>query len=98
MLTAFLFKYMYLGFVSSPWSPITVSQGAKGNTMIPYWICQILIYATIFLLLPLLCGLMPFESPSEWSDHFLLLIVDPHSNIGVNPHFSRADYYSKSVI
>ncbi|RVX21459.1 Protein CPR-5 [Vitis vinifera] len=43
--------------------PITVSQGAKGNTMIPYWIRRTLFYAAILLFLPLLCGLMPFASP-----------------------------------
>lgn len=61
--------------------PITVSQGAKGNTMIPYWIRRTLFYAAILLFLPLLCGLMPFASPGEWKDRFLLLLADSLSNI-----------------
>lgn len=63
--------------------PISVSQGAKGNTLIPYWTRQIVFYATILLFLPLLCGLMPFASLSDWKDHFLLLVADSLSNIAV---------------
>ena len=61
--------------------PVTVSQESKGNTLIPYWIRRTLFYAAILLFLPLLCGLMPFASPGDWKDHFLLLVADSFSDI-----------------
>uniref|UniRef100_A0A5B7C7D2 Protein CPR-5-like n=1 Tax=Davidia involucrata TaxID=16924 RepID=A0A5B7C7D2_DAVIN len=56
--------------------PITVSQGARGNTIFPYWIRRSLFYATALLFLPLLCGFVPFASPGEWKDHFSSLVID----------------------
>lgn len=57
--------------------PITGSQVSTGkSTFFPYWIRRFLFYATSVLLLPLLCGLMPFAGPGEWKDHFYLLTTD----------------------
>ncbi|XP_051117368.1 protein CPR-5 isoform X2 [Andrographis paniculata] len=38
-------------------------------TMFPYWMRRTLFFTTL-IVLPLLCGLMPFASPPEWFDHF----------------------------
>ncbi|KAJ9170302.1 hypothetical protein P3X46_018421 [Hevea brasiliensis] len=55
---------------------VTVSQGEKPNATCPYWFRQILFYAVVLLFLPLCCGLLPFASPGEWKDHFLILATD----------------------
>ncbi|KAL6338724.1 hypothetical protein AAG906_023873 [Vitis piasezkii] len=78
--------------------PITVSQGAKGNTMIPYWIRRTLFYAAILLFLPLLCGLMPFASPAEiWNAekspcilHLLKVTVLPWESRNLAPTLCQA--------
>ncbi|KAG2711760.1 hypothetical protein I3760_04G091600 [Carya illinoinensis] len=56
--------------------PVNVSQGTKGNVILPYWIRRFLFYATLLLFLPLLCGLVPFASLGEWKDHFSLRVND----------------------
>ncbi|KAK9272132.1 hypothetical protein L1049_002502 [Liquidambar formosana] len=58
------------------YGPVTVSQGAKGSVIYPYWIRRFQFYAVVLLFLPLFCGLMPFASPGEWKDHFSLLVTD----------------------
>ncbi|CAK7337921.1 unnamed protein product [Dovyalis caffra] len=50
---------------------VAISRGTKPNTVCPYWLRQLLFYATSLLLLPLCCGLLPFAGPGEWADHFL---------------------------
>ncbi|KAK6922930.1 hypothetical protein RJ641_011234 [Dillenia turbinata] len=56
--------------------PITVSQDGKSSTIMPYWSRRTLFYATLLLLLPLLCGLMPFAGPREWKEHLFMLITN----------------------
>lgn len=56
--------------------PITVTERSKSSRIFPFWIRRFLFYATVLLFLPLLCGFMPFAGPSEWRDHFSLLILD----------------------
>lgn len=56
--------------------PVNVSQGAKRKAMIPYWVRRSLFYSTLLFIIPLVCGLMPFASPSEWKEHFSLLVLD----------------------
>lgn len=58
------------------YGPVTVSQGTKSNAICPYWFRQCLFYAIVLLFLPLCCGLLPFASPGEWKDHFLLLATN----------------------
>ncbi|XP_041007163.1 protein CPR-5 isoform X2 [Juglans microcarpa x Juglans regia] len=56
--------------------PVNVSQGTKGNVILPYWIRRFLFYTILLLFLPLLCGLVPFASLGEWKDHFSLRVND----------------------
>ncbi|XVF58660.1 hypothetical protein PTKIN_Ptkin07bG0084100 [Pterospermum kingtungense] len=56
--------------------PVNVSQGKRQSTLVPYWIRRSVFYSIMLLILPLLCGLVPFASLSEWKDHFLLLVVN----------------------
>ncbi|VFQ86436.1 unnamed protein product [Cuscuta campestris] len=46
------------------------------TALFPYWTRRIVFYVTMLLLLPVLCGLMPFAGPREWKDHFSSLVVD----------------------
>lgn len=55
--------------------PITVSQENKDREIFPYWIRRVLFYK-LLILLPLLCGLMPFATPGEWMGHFTQLFID----------------------
>ncbi|KAF8405944.1 hypothetical protein HHK36_008022 [Tetracentron sinense] len=55
---------------------VSASQGAEGNAMFPYWIRRFLFYGIMLLFLPLSCGLFPFASPSDWREHFSLLLAD----------------------
>ncbi|KAF5458072.1 hypothetical protein F2P56_022135 [Juglans regia] len=56
--------------------PVNVSQGTKGNVILPYRIRRFLFYTILLLFLPLLCGLVPFASLGEWKDHFSLQVND----------------------
>ncbi|KAK8498028.1 hypothetical protein V6N12_001385 [Hibiscus sabdariffa] len=56
------------------YGPVNVSQRTR-STLLPYWIRRSIFYSIMLFVLPLLCGLMPFASPSEWKDHFLLLVL-----------------------
>lgn len=58
--------------------PITVSEKITKNDdpLVPYWCRRVLFYTTIALFLPLLCGLLPLASFSEWKDHFSSLIIN----------------------
>ncbi|XP_021301073.1 protein CPR-5 [Herrania umbratica] len=56
--------------------PVNVSQAVRERPLLPYWIRRSLFYSIILLILPLLCGLMPFASLSEWKDHFMVLVLD----------------------
>lgn len=58
------------------YGPVTVDQRAKRNPMIPYSVRQVLFYAIVPLILPILCGLMPFAGLGEWKDHFSELMLD----------------------
>lgn len=50
--------------------PITVTDRVvEQKTVFPYWIRRLLFYAGL-LILPLLCGFMPFAGPREWFNHF----------------------------
>lgn len=74
---AFLFKYLHLGFVCrSLWAYWCASKGAKEKMMFPYWIRRFLFYSIVLLILPMICGLVPFASPAEWKDHFALKAID----------------------
>lgn len=56
--------------------PVTVSEEIKNDPLVPYWCRRWLFYTTAVLFLPLLCGLLPFASLSEWRDHFSSLIMN----------------------
>lgn len=49
--------------------PIIVAEKVVHNPVFPYWTRKLLFYATL-LVLPLLCGCMPFAGPLEWCKHF----------------------------
>ncbi|KAL0395590.1 UNVERIFIED_CONTAM: protein CPR-5 [Sesamum calycinum] len=49
--------------------PITVAEKVEHSPIFPYWMRRLMFYATL-LVLPLLCGFMPFASPLEWFNHF----------------------------
>ncbi|OMO55962.1 putative Protein CPR-5 [Corchorus capsularis] len=55
--------------------PVNVSPGMRHSTLLPYWIRRSLFYSVMLLVLPSLCGLMPFASLSEWKDHVLGLVL-----------------------
>ncbi|KAK3017014.1 hypothetical protein RJ639_006875 [Escallonia herrerae] len=65
--TSVLFSILY--------GPVNVSGRSKCNTMCPYWIRQFVFYGSVLLLLPVLCGLMPFAGPLEWKEHFSSLLI-----------------------
>ncbi|GMI67886.1 HYPERSENESCENCE 1, CONSTITUTIVE EXPRESSION OF PR GENES 5, ONSET OF LEAF DEATH 1 [Hibiscus trionum] len=56
------------------YGPVNVSQRTR-HTLLPYWIRRSIFYSIMLVILPLLCGLMPFAGLSEWQDHFLLLVL-----------------------
>ncbi|XP_058089628.1 protein CPR-5 [Magnolia sinica] len=56
--------------------PLSMSQGAQQQVLLPYWIRRVAFYSTMLLFLPLLCGLMPFASPHDWQEHFSSLVAD----------------------
>lgn len=58
--------------------PIIVSEKMTKNDdpLVPYWCRRVLFYAIAALFLPVLCGLLPFASLSEWKDHFYSLIIN----------------------
>ncbi|KAL3524712.1 hypothetical protein ACH5RR_013084 [Cinchona calisaya] len=56
--------------------PINVSERTKNNPRFPYWSRRCLFYGTTSLILPLLCGFLPFASLGEWKDHFSSLLMD----------------------
>ncbi|XP_058187156.1 protein CPR-5 isoform X2 [Rhododendron vialii] len=59
------------------YGPISLSHGgAMEKTMFPYWIRRFFFYAFVLLLLPMICGLVPFASPAEWKDHLSLKVMD----------------------
>lgn len=55
--------------------PVSVTQDIEG-VRLPYWIRRIAFYGTVLLILPMLCGLMPFASPLGWMRHFSSLASD----------------------
>lgn len=65
--SSFLFLVLY--------GPITVTQVVKEKTRFPFWLRRVLFHMIMLVLLPLLCGLMPFGSPSEWKNHFKLRVI-----------------------
>ncbi|XP_031492113.1 protein CPR-5 [Nymphaea colorata] len=50
--------------------PVAISQSAE-KVWFPYWLRRSIFYSCIFMILPMLCGLMPFASISDWGQHFL---------------------------
>ncbi|KAL5992917.1 hypothetical protein ACLOJK_013836 [Asimina triloba] len=56
--------------------PVSVSQEAQKEFRFPHWIRRFLFYSMMLLILPVLCGLMPFASLSEWKDHFSSIVTD----------------------
>ncbi|XVF15088.1 hypothetical protein REPUB_Repub09cG0119200 [Reevesia pubescens] len=61
--------------------PVNASPKTRHNTLLPYWIRRSVFYSIMLLILPLLCGLMPFASLSEWKNHFLHLVFDDDDGI-----------------
>ncbi|KAI4385220.1 hypothetical protein MLD38_003273 [Melastoma candidum] len=56
--------------------PLEVSQGKKQDpTIIPYWVRRSVFYGAILVVLPLLCGLVPFGGPFEWKEHISQLVA-----------------------
>ncbi|XP_039044948.1 protein CPR-5, partial [Hibiscus syriacus] len=64
--TSVLFSILY--------GPVNVSQRTR-STLFPYWIRRWIFYSIMLVVLPILCGLMPFAGLDEWKDHFLLLVL-----------------------
>ncbi|KAK8672896.1 hypothetical protein V6N13_111253 [Hibiscus sabdariffa] len=62
------------------YGPVNVSQRTR-HTLPPYWIRRSIFYSIMLVVLPLLCGLMPFAGLSEWRDHFLLLVLGDGNGI-----------------
>ncbi|XP_015167482.1 protein CPR-5 [Solanum tuberosum] len=56
--------------------PVTVSEKSTRDRTFPYWMRRSVFYTTVLVILPLLCGLMPFAGPGEWKDHFSSLVLD----------------------
>lgn len=52
------------------YGPVHVSQEKNCSRIFPYWARRVAFYLML-LVLPLLCGLMPFAGPVEWKDHFV---------------------------
>ncbi|KAL9250581.1 CPR-5-like protein [Drosera capensis] len=50
--------------------PVRPSQGMQSRLMFPYRLRRILFYLVVLVVLPLLCGLMPFAGIREWKEHF----------------------------
>ncbi|KAL9250441.1 CPR-5-like protein [Drosera capensis] len=50
--------------------PVRPCQGMQNRVMFPYSLRRILFYLVVLVVLPLLCGLMPFASIREWREHF----------------------------
>ncbi|KAI4383498.1 hypothetical protein MLD38_009331 [Melastoma candidum] len=56
--------------------PVAVSHGMKRDSMIiPYWFRRSVFYGAILVVLPLLCGLVPFGGPFEWKEHISQLVA-----------------------
>lgn len=55
--------------------PIDVSQGKNRHTILPYWFRRVVFHTILLAFMPLLCGLIPFASISEWKSHFYLLVT-----------------------
>ncbi|KAK1361677.1 Nuclear transcription factor Y subunit B-3-like [Heracleum sosnowskyi] len=55
---------------------ITVTERSRSRRVCPFWIRRFLFYSTILVVLPLLCGFIPFAGLGEWRDHFSSLILD----------------------
>lgn len=55
--------------------PVSVSQDS-GQVRFPYWIRRLAFYSNALLVLPILCGLMPFASLHDWKEHFSSLTAD----------------------
>ncbi|KAF5183430.1 Cpr-5-like, partial [Thalictrum thalictroides] len=55
---------------------VSVSQGHEEKTRLRSWVRRFLFYTLILVFLPLLCGLHPFASLSEWKDHFVSITSD----------------------
>ncbi|KAL5714732.1 hypothetical protein ACHQM5_016652 [Ranunculus cassubicifolius] len=51
---------------------VNVTQEFRAKARLPFWARRIVFYSFI-LILPLLCGLMPYAGPSDWKDHFVSL-------------------------
>ncbi|EPS72791.1 hypothetical protein M569_01964, partial [Genlisea aurea] len=50
--------------------PVTVAERRDHSpVLLPYWVRRLVFYGSL-VILPLLCGFMPFASPREWYDHF----------------------------
>ncbi|KAG9150787.1 hypothetical protein Leryth_002944 [Lithospermum erythrorhizon] len=74
----------FLHFLSIFWTkmlhsilygPVTPFEQKKSSVLSPYVIRRISYYTVMLLVLPLLCGLLPFASLGEWSDHFSSLFI-----------------------
>ncbi|KAG9152468.1 hypothetical protein Leryth_025351 [Lithospermum erythrorhizon] len=65
--TNILYRFLY--------GPVTPFEDRKSNVLSPYVIRRISYYMVMLLILPLLCGLLPFATLGEWRDHFSSLIM-----------------------
>ncbi|KAL7089918.1 hypothetical protein ACP275_12G007100 [Erythranthe tilingii] len=72
----FLSNTFYSTLFSILNGPIIVAQRAEHNkTVFPYWMRRSLFYSAL-LVLPLMCGFMPFAGPREWFNHFVSGALD----------------------
>lgn len=56
--------------------PVSISQDpSRKRVWVPYCLRRTLFYAVTVVVLPLLCGLMPFASLVEWLKHFVSLVT-----------------------
>ncbi|GAB2226218.1 hypothetical protein Drorol1_Dr00022019 [Drosera rotundifolia] len=66
--------------------PVRPSQGMQNRVMFPYRLRRILFYLVVLVVLPLLCGLMPFASIREWREHFFSSAI-PETLQGTHDEF-----------
>jgi hypothetical protein len=56
--------------------PVVVMEVEKRHVIVPFWVRQVVFYLAVVLVLPVLCGFLPFAGFGEWKDHFCLVLFD----------------------
>ncbi|KFK28181.1 hypothetical protein AALP_AA8G482700 [Arabis alpina] len=84
-LLQFLANVFTLALYGLIYGPITVTQETKpsrcSSSMVPYWVRRSFFFVLIMLVLPVINGLLPFATFSEWKDHFYVLMYASGSDV-----------------